>query len=285
MKTYKIALCALTTFVVTLTACTKYGNELSYVDYGTISVELTDAPFPYDFVSEANVTIFKIDARLKGGEETEDESNFITLYEGDMTVNLLELTNGITASMGETEVPVGTYDLVRVYVNNGAVLLSDGVSYDLKVPSGEKTGIKVFVTPGIEVVSNLTSDLLLDFDVHKSFEPKGNINAVTEIIGFNFTPVIRAANMSTAGSLSGMVTSTINDISTPIEGVTVSVLSGETIVATTFTDATGGYKFLGLDAATYTVNAEAMNYITTSAEDVTVVAANETSLNFSMLAD
>lgn len=291
MKTYKIALWVLTTLVVALSACSKYGNELSYIEYGTINLELTDAPFPYDFVSEANVTIFKIDARLKNTLETEDtgesedESNFITLYEGDMTANLLELTNGITKSMGEIEVPVGTYDLVRVYVSEGSVLLSDGTSYELNVPSGVQTGIKVFIKPGIEVASSITSDLLLDFDVHKSFKPKGNINAVSEITGFNFTPVIRAANMSVSGSLSGMVATTMGDVTTPIEGATVSVVSGATVISTTFTDANGGYMFLGLDAGNYRVTLEAMDYETLISEEVTIIAANETNLDFSLVAN
>ncbi|WP_281542028.1 DUF4382 domain-containing protein [Maribacter aestuarii] len=285
MKTYKIALLVLSSVVITLAACSKYGNELSYVEYGTLSVQLTDAPFPYDFVSEANVTIFKIDARHKNPSDTEnldDNSNFITLFEGEMTVNLLELTNGVTKSMGEIEVPVGTYDLVRVYVSNGNVLLTDGTIYDLKVPSGEQTGIKVFIKPSIEVVTQLSSDLLLDFDVNKSFVPKGNVNAVSGITGFNFKPVIRASNMSMAGSLSGMISTVEDEVSMPLEGAMISVFSGDTQVTSAFSDATGGYTILGLEAGSYRVVVEALNYAEASVEVVTIVVANETSLDFEL---
>src|SRR5690606_40644847 len=133
---------------------------------------LTDAPFPHDLVVEANVTIFKIDARniaMESDTETEGEmadetgSLFTVLMEQEIEVNLLNLTNGITETLVDTEVPNGTYDLVRVYVKGINVVLTDGTTYDLKVPSGEQTGIIIFIKPGITVAGNLCTDLLLIF--------------------------------------------------------------------------------------------------------------------------
>lgn len=286
MKTYKFALLVLA-FAIT-GACSDYGNELSYVNYGKIAVKLTDAPFPYDYVSEANVTISKIDARLQNPESIDnslDESGFVTLFEGETKVNLLTLTNGITKDMGEAEVPVGTYDLVRIYVKDGSVLLTDGTSYDLKVPSGDQTGIKVFIKPSIEVVTQLSSDLLLDFDVSMSFVPIGNTNSVSGITGFNFKPVIRASNMSEAGTLSGIATTMIDDVIVPVEGATVSVFTGETLVTSAFTDETGGYTILGLEGGNYTVTAEAMDYGMLSVVEVPIVVANETTLDFELISN
>jgi hypothetical protein len=107
-------------------------------------------------VAEANVTIFKIDARNKD-EETDD--SFVVLMEQEIKVNLLELTNGITETLVDTEVPVGMYDLVRVYVKGVNVVLTDGTSYNLDVPSGEQTGIKLFIKPGLTVNGRLSADL------------------------------------------------------------------------------------------------------------------------------
>lgn len=287
MKTYRITLYALLSFIVIfVTACSKYGNELSYIEYGKIEVKLTDAPFPYDFVSEANVTVFKVDARLENGTDTnisDEESNFITLYEGEMTVNLLELTNGITKTLNEVEVPIGNYDLVRVYVKDGNVLLTNGTTYDLKVPSGEQTGIKVFIKPSLEVISNSTSTLLLDFDVSKSFVAKGNINTIDGISGFNFKPVLRASNMSVAGTLSGSVITMDSDTTVPLEGIQINVLSGTTIITSAFTDSTGNYTVLGLDAGNYTIIAERANYATVSANEVIITSTNTTNLDFEMV--
>ncbi|MGB5429168.1 DUF4382 domain-containing protein [Eudoraea sp.] len=287
MKTYYYVLFALFSGILLFIGCSDYGNELQYVKYGKISVKLTDAPFPYDFIDEANVTIYKIETRVKNLDESkgdQDDSNFEVLYEGEQKVNLLTLTNGVTMAMGEAEVPVGSYDLVRVYIKEGSVVLKDGTTFDLKVPSGEQTGIKVFVNPAIEVFSSLSSDLLLDIDVSKSFIAKGNIESMGGITGFNFKPVIRASNMSTAGSLAGRVTKLVEEVETGIDGVQISVWDGEEHITSTSTDESGNYMVLGLEEGTYTIQAEAMDYTTNIKEDVAILAANKTTVDFEMIA-
>src|SRR5690606_192861 len=106
-------------------------------DTGRMTIQMTDAPFPHNLVAEANVTIFKIEARNtdeKPNTEEEGEmadntgSPFIVLMEQEIEVNLLDLTNGITENLVDTEVPVGTYDLVRVYVKGINVVLTDGTT-------------------------------------------------------------------------------------------------------------------------------------------------------------
>ena len=181
---------------------------------GTLSVQLTDAPFPYELVAEANVTVYKVEARQvdndddsdddmndDSSDDTDDSSDddnypFITLMEDEIDVNLLELTNGLTQQLAEIDVPAGSYDLIRVYVKGVNVVLTDGTVYDLKVPSGDASGIKVFVDPAITVTSGLSSDLLLDFDVSKSFVAKGNLNTPAGLNGFNFKPVIKASRVN-----------------------------------------------------------------------------------------
>ncbi|MGB5360216.1 MAG: DUF4382 domain-containing protein [Eudoraea sp.] len=287
MKTYYYVLFALFSGILLFIGCSDYGNELQYVKYGKISVKLTDAPFPYDFIDEANVTIYKIETRVKNLDESkgdQDDSNFEVLYEGEQKVNLLTLTNGVTMAMGEAEVPVGSYDLVRVYIKEGSVVLKDGTTFDLKVPSGEQTGIKVFVNPAIEVFSSLSSDLLLDIDVSKSFIAKGNIESMGGITGFNFKPVIRASNMSTAGSLAGRVTKLVEEVETGIDGVQISVWDGEEHITSTSTDESGNYMVLGLEEGTYTIQAEAMDYTTNIKEDVAILAAKKTTVDFEMIA-
>lgn len=102
---------------------------------------------------KGKMTIFKMDARNKDsqtdvameGEMTDGtHSSFVVLMEQEIQVNLLDLTNGITETLVNTDVPVGTYDLVRVYLRGINVVFTDGTTYDLDVPSGEQTGIKVF---------------------------------------------------------------------------------------------------------------------------------------------
>jgi hypothetical protein len=52
---------------------------------------------------------------------------------------------------------------------------------------------------------------------------------LTGITGFNFKPVIKASNMSTAGTLYGEVTSLEEEMTLALEGVQVSVFAADTL--------------------------------------------------------
>ena len=271
------------------TSCTDSNDESAKM--GKMSIQLTDAPFPHDLVAEANVTIFKIDARnieMESDTEAEGEmadetgSPFTVLMEQEIEVNLLDLTNGITETLVDTEVPIGTYDLVRVYVKGINVVLTDGTTYDLKVPSGEQTGIKIFIKPGITVAGNLSADLLLDFAVSKSFVPKGNIKDLAGITGFNFKPVIKACNLTTAGSLAGMATTIQEEVAIGLEGAQVSIFAADTLNTTTFTDETGAYMVMGLMPGDYDVTVELDGYSEQTVEDIEIITGNKTVQDFEL---
>ncbi len=288
MKINKIVLCTLFICAFFLSSCSDYDNRLQYVEVvGYISLKVTDAPFPHNMVSEANITITKVEARLKDKEETNasdaNGSPFQLLYEGEIQMNLLELTNGVSQSLGEVEVPVGTYDLVRVYVKDANVILTDGRTFDLKVPSGSQTGIKVFLKPDLIVNEGFTNELLLDFDVYQSFVAKGNTNDVSGITGFNFKPVIKASNISVSGVLSGTVSTLIDEIATDLEGAQIAIMAADTLNTATFTDASGQYMVQGLSGGSYKVIAELDGYQTKSVEEVTIVAGNETTQDFDLI--
>ena len=271
----------------------------SQSEMGKLKVQLTDAPFPHDLVAEANVTIFKIDARNKGSEmemdeemeaetdsnvEENDDSPFVTLMEEEIEVNLLELINGNTETLVNTDVPVGSYDLIRIYVKGVSIVLTDGTTFDLKVPSGEQTGIKVFIKPGLVVSGGLSADLLLDFDVSKSFIPKGNRNDFSGVTGFNFKPVVKACNKSTSGTLSGLIYTTQEELQVGLEGAQVEIYTEGTLNTTTFSDDMGAYKVLGLTAGTYDVVVTLEEgYEMNSAEDIQISAANTTVQDLEMM--
>ena len=271
-----------------LTSCSEDSNVSGSEQFGRLTVKLTDAPFPYELVAEANVTIFKVEARLADQEEEEDNgmedenegSPFITLMEEEIDVNLLNLVNGTTMDLADLEVPAGTYDLVRVYVKGVNVVLTDERVFDLKVPSGAQTGIKVFIDPPLTVTGGLSSDLLLDFDVSRSFVAKGNINTPAGINGFNFKPVIKASNMSTAGTLSGMVLTIEEEMEVGLEGAQISVFAADTLNTTAFTDPAGQYAIMGLTAGSYEVFAELEGYIASDTVNVQIDAANITTQDF-----
>jgi hypothetical protein len=250
-------------------------------DTGTLSIKLMDAPFPIDLVAEANVRIIKIEVRNDNNEP--DGDPFLVLSDEDTLFNLLELQNGVYADLVEMEVPVGDYSFIRLYVDSAGITLKDETEFDLKVPSGEQTGIKIIIDPPIQVVGGLTSELMLDFDVSKSFVVQGNPSTPAGIKGFHFKPVIRAANVSTSGGLSGKVTDTDSNV---LEDATVWI-EADTTTYSTFTGMDGLYLLSNIPHGTYTVNATkqtvAAEYDTVSVENVEVVAGNIIQLDDFML--
>jgi hypothetical protein len=240
---------------------------------GRLSIQVTDSPFPLDFIEEASVTITKVELRK---DTDSDDHPFITVYEGSKEFNLLDLRNGVVEELVDVEIPAGSYNLMRIYVEDAGIVVRDHGSYSVKVPSGSQTGIKMFVAPSLQVSGGLTAEVLLDFNLDKSFVLKGNLDSPAGIKGFNFKPVIRAVNNTTAGTIYGVVSEKDN---TPILGAEVSmVLDGVETIAQT--DEKGFYKFIGIPPGTYSLSAQSTGYLSVSVEDVVVVEGNKTVQDF-----
>jgi hypothetical protein len=242
---------------------------------GRLVVKITDAPFPVDIVESAEVTITKIEIR-KTGDGISDGNPFVVIWEGSRIFNLLELRNGVVEDLLDLEIPAGEYNLLRLYVDEASLKVKNGDNFSLKVPSGQQTGIKIFIRPGLVVEGGLTSELLLDFDLSRSFLMKGNMESPAGIKGFTFKPVIRAVNNSIAGRLEGSVTDTAK---VKIKEAIIWVKQ-DTIVASAIADTLGHYAIIGLPAGTYSVLAAKENYDTVKVDGVKIVEGNRTILNF-----
>ena len=239
-------------------------------------IKLIDGPFPTDLVAEANVTISSI--LIKNVDENAGNP-FLTLTEEEMSFNLLDLTNGVTATLVDMEIPDGTYDEIRMIVSEANIVLKDQTIFDLKIPSGEQTGIKIKLDPLVIISDESGAEILLDFDVSQSFVVQGNPDTPAGIKGFIFKPVVRSANTDVTGSLSGKVTNTEE---VAFEGVQISVYSGDELVSTTFTTEEGKYKILGLLPGTYIVTAEHLGYVSVTVEDVEIEKGEETAVDFEL---
>ena len=261
--------------IIATSACDEIINDND--ESGRLVVKVTDDPFPITNVESATVTIIKVEIR-KAGDGIPDGNPFIVVSEDTMTFNLLELRNGIVEEMLDIELPQGKYDLVRLYVYQASLKIKDGDTYDVKVSSGQQTGIKIFIRPGITVEGGLTSELLLDFDLSRSFVMTGNHHNSSGINGFIFKPVIRAVNLSTTGRIEGLVTDT-EKVILPDAQVWVEQ---DTIVSTAYTDDSGYYAFIGIPAGTYSLYATKESYDTVSYSDITVTAGNRTVRNFEL---
>lgn len=244
---------------------------------GRLSIKITDHPFDISTVESATVTISKIEMRQAGAKEGDP---FLMLKTNPVTVNIFELRNGITEELVNLEVPKGDYDLVRIYVDEGTLKLKDiNEPFNLKIPSGKQTGIKVFIDPVIHVEGGISAELILDFDLSKSFVMRGQ-NARN---GFIFKPTIKAINNSTQGRVVGVVTD--NSLQKNLlENVTVSLINPGEDTLTALTDTTGHYLIMGIPGGTYSMSASKENYVTANVGGVVVVAGNKVTQNFTLKA-
>ncbi|WPU67063.1 DUF4382 domain-containing protein [Peredibacter starrii] len=234
---------------------------------GSLRIVATDAPFDFDTVASAKLTIDSIKLRQASG-------NTITVMDEQVTLDLLQLRNGLVETLSEIEVPAGKYDEIMLIVSSATVDLKDERHFDLKVPSGAQSGLKVFVSPDLTVTTGLSHDVLLDFDLSRSFVVQGTS---TDIKGFNFKPAIRAVNLTSAGSISGSVQG-LNEVG--LSGATVTVTKNDATVATAVTDEFGYFKVLGLTEGTYSVTAEKEGYSSLKNDSISVTAGNEVTTQF-----
>lgn len=244
---------------------------------GRLVISITDAPFPVDLVESAEVTITKLEIR-EAGDCNCDDSPFHVLWEGSETFNLLDLRNGVVAELLDLEIPAGEYNLLRLYVDEASLKVKDGEEYTVKVPGGSQSGIKIFISPGLIVEGGLTAELILDFDLSRSFVMQGNVNSPAGIKGFHFKPVIRAVNNSFAGRLEGKVT---DKNGAKIKEASIAVKQ-DTVVATAVADTMGYYAILGLPSGVYSVIAAKENFDTLVVEDVIITSGNRKVLNLEL---
>jgi hypothetical protein len=254
-----------------LTSCSKIQNNNGP---GKLVVKVTDDQFKIDYVTSATVKITKIEIRKAGAQ---DVNPFIVLSTDTLSFDLINLRNGITSELLNLDIPQGSYDLIRLYVEEAGLKIKDqSTGYKVKIPSGQQTGIKIFIKPSLVVDGGLTSELLLDFDLSKSFVMRGNMDKPSGVNGFIFKPVIRAVNNTTAGRLEGIIT---DSAKVKIKEASIWVKQ-DTIMANTIADTLGHYAIIGIPAGTYSVFAAKDNYDTVKVDGVKIIEGNRTILNF-----
>lgn len=280
MKKYRLFI---TVLVLSIFAISCNNGEYALPEgKGRINVLLTDSPFPIDLVSHTYVSVDRVEIRQKTeAEMSEDADSFIVIAEGDMEIYLLQLTNGITEQIASADLDAGIYDMIRLHITDATIVLADGSEFDLKIPSGSSSGLKIKIDPAISLGEGETSDVLLDFDVSRSFVMKGSVG---NILGFNFKPVVRGVYLGAAGRIEGIVT---DSIPTPLENAMVKLFKPESggidsLIMTSFTDVEGSYKLIGVPGGVYSVVCELEGFESDTVNDVSVSAGNATIVNFQL---
>lgn len=280
----QVSMMLLAGILIFVTACNE-NDDSAKAGKGTVVIKLTDAPFPMSLVDQALVTIDKIEIRStveveKAEGETEDETLYTVLFEGEKVVDLLDLQNGITTDLLSMDIEAGSYDLIRMHVTSSEVILKDGTSFDLKIPSGSASGLKIKIAPELVIESGVESEVLLDFDVSKSFMVQGNMNTPAGIKGFMFKPVIRAMCQKYSGIIEGKV---FENVTIPVAEAHVQIIVSDTVYSSALTDATGSYALIGLPAGNYKMVCEKEAYTPVLVDLVTVKARETTVQDFLLI--
>jgi hypothetical protein len=166
---------------------------------GTLVVQLTDAPFPFDSVKSVDVFVVRIDAKAAASDSTDaakatadaekDQGGWVTIAEPKARIDLLTLRDGKTTTLGQKALPAGSYKSFRLILDpaQSSVTLKSGAAVEVQWPSAGRSGIKVQLAKDVAIGKDSTRALLLDFDVSESFVMRGN--AMRN--GLLFKPVIK----------------------------------------------------------------------------------------------
>jgi len=256
-------------------SCSLLQDETPVTGKGKVAVHITDAPFPANLVEHVYVTIERVSLRLKDGncktaegEEIPDcDEGFLILLDEPVEIDLMQLRNGLSQLLANVEVPVGVYDMVRLYVENAEIVLDNEKTFPLKVPGGSTGGLKVFLSNNIVVTEEGLAEVLIDFDLSRSFIALGNPKTKKGIHGFIFKPVIRAVDIAKSGSIKGKVTDGAN---VPLENALVGLYQANELVTTSLTDIEGKFKIIGIPLGTYSLTVEKEGFETAEIKNIAV---------------
>lgn len=199
-------------------------------DTGTVNVRLVDAPGDYQ---EINLHVVKVELHGTSG-------GWQTLATPDTTVNLLALRGGVSATLVDgATVPAGTYTQMRLVLGAGnTVRLGDGTLHDLKVPSGQQSGVKLVVHFTVE--PNTTKDVFIDFDgAHSIMLHQAGMSQQ-----YILRPVVHAFDRLMTGAILGKLTDAQTASGLPGVVVTAQSLDGSgqaSVVRSVLTGTDGSY--------------------------------------------
>ncbi|HAP63288.1 MAG TPA: hypothetical protein DCR93_28565, partial [Cytophagales bacterium] len=159
-------------------------------DVATLRINLIDAPGDYESV---NIDIADVQVKMEG-----DAGEWLSLDEVNTGVfNVLELTNGHSALLGEVDLPPGTLQQVRLVLGQNHDLSIGGEVKALPFASGSTGVIELDVVGDLS--ANRVFELVLDFDAGRS------VVASESGETFRLRPVVRVILDPDNGSIMGRI--------------------------------------------------------------------------------
>ncbi len=119
-------------------------------------------------------------------------------------IDLLKLIGGLADSLLDSfTLPSGHYNWIRLMVDTNPMdsyIVVAGTPYDLTIPSGAETGLKV--NRGFDVPAGGSADFTIDFDLRKSVH-------VTGTGQYMLRPTLRMVDDTMTGAIAGTVDNTL----------------------------------------------------------------------------
>lgn len=232
-----------------INSCNNDDTNASY----PYSVRLTDAPGPYD---EVNVDI-------QGVEVIGEDGKTVVLNVKKGIFNLLEFSNGVDTLLATDSLEISSVKQIRLILGANNTVVLDGVSYPLRTPSAEQSGLKLKVNQTLQ--EGILYTVLLDFDANKSVVKLGNGE-------YQLKPVIRTIEKAISGSIKGKIT--------PIGKMAVVEATSATAVSyTSNVNENGDFLVMGLSPGTYTITiTPALPSLPVTKTDIVVTAGITTDI-------
>lgn len=242
-----------------LVGCSDQSTNVDPVDQnGRLKMYLIDSPASLDSVI---ICVTRVEVHKSGSDST---SGWFVINDSTRYFDLLQLTNGASAILGDTSLPAGHYTQIRLYIGDGSYVIDQGIKHYLEVPSGSQSGLKLIHQFTIE--PGKLYELILDFNVDKSIIITGNGK-------YKLKPTIRVMPIVISGSIAGKVL--------PLDSQpTIWTVYG-TDTITTYTDLQGFFKLMAVPQGFYDVNiipADTLIYRDTVITGVQVFANQENNI-------
>jgi hypothetical protein len=210
---------------------------------GTLRVALTDAPAcGFEAV---NVTVARVRVHQSSTANDGDGGWYdVPVVNGPRKIDLLTLTNGVLLDLGQTTLPAGKYEQIRLVLASNkstpkanTVTPKEGEETEMDTPSAAQSGLKLI--NGFTVAPNTMTDIVLDFDACKSVVKRGNGS-------YGLKPVITMIPRT--------LTAIVGYVETGLTDITVTAQNGGVVAKATQPNPTTGQFVLGpLNQNTYDV--------------------------------
>jgi hypothetical protein len=280
MKIRTAAWHVVTAFLLSLAGCGGGGGieGTGAAAMGTLRMSITDAPScGYDAV---HLTIDRIRVNQSGDAGDADSGWSDIVLSPARRIDLLTLSNGVLAELGQTTLPTGKYTQMRLVLapNSTASPLANSVTPTggsetaLTTPSAQQSGLKLNVD--IDVPADKVVDFAIDFDACKSIVKRGNSGQYNLKPVVTVIPVLSDAGMRVVGYLDPAIAIGSTSVSLQLNGVPVKA---------TVPDATGQFVLYPVPVGSYDLVVSAAGRVTAVMTAVPVVSTAYTYVNSTAL--